>query len=288
MKHELLERTAIVTGASRGLGRELAKSLVQQGAHVALVARGSAALEETTAALRGLRVDDPQKIVPYPVDLRDTADIHTFVTACRRDFPGIDILVNNAAIQGPIGPFEKLDFEAWENTFKVDFLAVARLCQLVIPDMRKRGGGKIINLSGGGATGPRPDFSAYASAKVALVRLTETLAVELREDHIDVNCVAPGAMNTQMLEEILAAGPEAARFEHGRAREQKESGGASLQKAADLILFLASKSSNGISGRLLSAIWDDWQSLPQRRDVLAASDVYTLRRIVPGDRGLSW
>jgi NAD(P)-dependent dehydrogenase (short-subunit alcohol dehydrogenase family) len=288
MEHELLERTAIVTGASRGLGREVAKSLVQRGANLALVARSSSALEEAAIVLRSVRVSEKQKIVSYPVDLRNSSEIQIFAASCRRDFSGIDILVNNAAIQGPIGPFEKLDFDAWENTFKVDFLAVARLCQAVIPDMRKRGGGKIINLSGGGATAPRPDFSAYAAAKTALVRLTETLALELREDHIEVNCVSPGAMNTQMLEEILAAGPEAARFEHARAREQKESGGASLEKAAELIVFLATSASNGITGRLLSAIWDDWRTLPQKRDVLAASDVYTLRRIVPGDRGLSW
>jgi NAD(P)-dependent dehydrogenase (short-subunit alcohol dehydrogenase family) len=122
-----------------------------------------------------------------------------------------------------------------------------------------------------------------------VVRLTETLAEELREDRIDVNAVAPGPLNTRFLDQVLAAGPEkTGREVHERALRQREEGGAPLAKGAALATFLASARSDGITGRLLSAVWDDWERLPERREALAAGDVFTLRRIVPRDRGLPW
>jgi len=191
-------------------------------------------------------------------------------------------------VQGPIGPLETVDFAAWRAVFEVNLFAAARLCQLVLPSMRASGRGKIINVSGGGATGPRPDFSAYALTKVAIVRLTETLGEELKGTAIDVNAVAPGAMNTRMLEEVLAAGPAAAPREYEAAVKRAQAGGTPPAKAAELIVWLATPASDGITGRLLSAVWDDWRGLTSRREELAKSDVYTLRRIVPKDRGLDW
>ena len=145
--------------------------------------------------------------------------------------------------------------------------------------MRRRGGGKIVNISGGGATSPRPDFSSYAAAKCALVRLTETLAEELKEDRIDVNAVAPGAMNTRMLDELLSAGPDAAPREFADALKRKREGGTPPDKAAGLVAMLASSLSDGITGKLISAVWDDWEQLPQRREELKKSELYTLRRV---------
>ncbi|MBA7616873.1 hypothetical protein ES703_24175 [subsurface metagenome] len=149
--------------------------------------------------------------------------------------------------------------------------------------------GKIINLSGGGAAGARPNFSSYAASKAALVRLTEVLAHETRDMGIDVNCLAPGAMNTRMLAVVLRAGPEnAGAEEYRKAVRQSETGGAQPENAARLAVFLASSESDGISGRLVSAVWDNWQDLSKYREELKGSDIYTLRRIVPQDRGLDW
>ena len=132
-------------------------------------------------------------------------------------------------------------------------------------------------------------MSAYAASKAALVRLTENLALELSGAGVDVNAIAPGALNTRLLDEMLAAGParRGDEFYEGALR-QRETGGNSLEYAAALSVFLASAASDGISGRLISAVWDDWASLAGRRTELAAGDVYTLRRIGPADRGLSW
>jgi len=152
----------------------------------------------------------------------------------------------------------------------------------------QRGYGKIVQLSGGGATNPLPGLSAYAASKAAVVRFAETLAQELREHHVDVNSVAPGALNTRMLDEVLAAGPElVGQGFYERALEQQRTGGVPLERGAALAVWLASAASDGVTAKLLSAVWDPWSELPQHLDDLA-SDVYTLRRIVPGDRGLDW
>jgi 3-oxoacyl-[acyl-carrier protein] reductase len=159
----------------------------------------------------------------------------------------------------------------------------------VLPIFRAAGSGKIVNLSGGGATAPLPRLSAYAASKAAVVRFTETLAEELRGTRIDVNAVAPGALNTRLLDEVLAAGADkVGKSFYERALKQKAEGGAPLDKGAALCAFLLSDESAGISGRLLSAIWDPWSELPARRAELAESDIYTLRRIVPKDRGRDW
>ena len=152
----------------------------------------------------------------------------------------------------------------------------------------QRGYGKVVQLSGGGATNPLPGLSAYAASKAAVVRFAETLAEELREHHVDVNAIAPGALNTCMLDEVLAAGPERVgeRF-YERALEQQRSGGVPLERGAELAVWLASAASDGVTAKLLSAVWDPWPKLPEHLDDLA-SDVYTLRRIVPADRGLDW
>ena len=280
-------KTALVTGASRGLGLEIARQLAAAGADVAMVARDPFALQYARDQVQ--RENPLRRILSHGTDLSAAGAIDVMVNALIPDVSTFDILVNNAAVQGPIGTFDKLDFAAWRAVFDTNLFAPARLIQRLLPAMRRAGrGGKVINLSGGGATGPRPDFSAYAASKAALVRLTETLAEEVKPDGIDVNAIAPGAMNTRMLDELLGAGRDAAPREYEAAMKQAKEGGTPPAKAAELVVFLASPASDGITGRLISAVWDDWANLPSRKEELSNSDIYTLRRIVPKDRGLSW
>ena len=155
--------------------------------------------------------------------------------------------------------------------------------------MARAGRGKIINLSGGGATGPRPNFSAYATTKAGLVRFSETAAEETRELGIEINCIAPGAMDTGLTVEILRSGPSGAgQKEYESALKVRERGPAALGRAADLCVFLASSASDGITGKLISAVWDPWETLPKFLSDLRETDIYTLRRIVPKDRGRDW
>jgi 3-oxoacyl-[acyl-carrier protein] reductase len=224
-----------------------------------------------------------------PGDISRPEDCAAAVDRALSLFGGLTVLVNNAGVYGPMGRLEDVNWQEWDDAIRINLLGTALMCRAALPRMRERGYGKIVNLSGGGATGPLPRFSAYAASKAAVVRLTETLAEELREDHVDVNAIAPGALNTRLLDQVVEAGPEKVGREfHERAVKQRDEGGVPLEKGAALCAFLASAASDGITGRLLSAVWDDWDRLPERRGDLEKSDVYTLRRIVPKDRGLPW
>lgn len=281
----LADRSAVITGASQGLGRVMARRFVEAGAGVLLVARSAGLLDELAAELRPLAADG-QSVATLALDVAADEAPAQVAAAARRLSPGCAVLVNNAGVYGPMGPVETQDWGAWERALRVNLFAPVRLVQAFVPLFRERGFGKIVNLSGGGATAPLPFFSAYAASKAALVRLTETFAEELKEARVDVNAIAPGALNTRLLDEVLAAGPQRVGQDfYRRSLQQKEEGGAPLERGADLAVFLASPRSDGLSGRLISAVWDDWAALPGQKERLMASDVYTLRRIVPRDRG---
>jgi NAD(P)-dependent dehydrogenase (short-subunit alcohol dehydrogenase family) len=287
----LAGQPCIVTGASRGLGAAIARRFWLAGARLLLVARSAEALERVAQEMGGCAEDSSNTdAVPhlFACDLADPSAPARIVGEAHRRLGGVRVLVNNAGSQGPIGPAWENDWADWERAFRVNFLSPVDLCRRVVPLMATAGG-KIVNISGGGATGPRPCFTAYASAKGALVRLSETLAEETRALRIDVNCVAPGAMSSAMTEEVLAAGPRrAGEREYHDAERIKQQGAASLERAAALCLYLASPASDGITGKLISAVWDPWDGLERHLDDLERTDVYTLRRIVPADRGLAW
>ena len=276
---------AIITGASQGLGLEIARHYVRAGASVALCARDAARLKAAVTELRRL-ARTGQKIVALPCDVSDPTAVSAFSAAAIKALGSVQVLVNNAGIYGPKGPTESVDFDEWKRALEINLYGVLLPCRALIPHFKAQGRGKIINLSGGGATAPMPFISAYAASKAAVVRLTETLAEELRANKIDVNAVAPGALNTRLLDEVLEAGPQTVgEGFYQRALKQKETGGAPLDLGASLCVWLASPASDGITGKLLSAQWDPWKDLATKRDALAKSDIYTLRRIVPEDRG---
>lgn len=278
MKQSLAGKVALVTGASRGLGLEIALRLAADGASLALAARDREALESASKQIIAC-YQDAAPIRVYRADFTLQREVDALADWALEQWPAIDILINNAAIQGPIGRFDQADWSQWKAVFDVNVFAPARLAQRLVPTMRRQRSGKIINISGGGATSPRPDFSAYAASKCALVRLTETLAEELRDSRIDVNAVSPGAMNTRMLEEVIAAGPDAARREYESALKRQKEGGANATRAAGLVAWLASSASDGITGKLISAVWDDWERLDQRRHELEKTELFTLRRV---------
>jgi NAD(P)-dependent dehydrogenase (short-subunit alcohol dehydrogenase family) len=281
-------RGLIITGASQGLGLAIATACVAEGAHVLICARDAGLLDSTRARLAA-KAASGQQIVAQPADVRQPADIRRLFEVALAALPRIDGLVNNAGVYGPKGLLEEVDIHEWWSSVETNLLGVALTCQLALPLFRRQGYGKIVNLSGGGATAPMPRISAYAASKAAVVRLTETLAEETKGAGIDVNAIAPGALNTRLLEEVLASGPErvGAAF-YARAVKQKIQGGADPERAAALCVFLLSAASDGITGRLLSALWDPWETMASHLEELHDSDVYTLRRIVPADRNLKW
>ncbi|MEN9938083.1 MAG: hypothetical protein RLZZ387_4662 [Chloroflexota bacterium] len=286
---ELIGRAAIITGANQGLGRAIAEAYVRAGASVLLTARGEELLRQTARELEPLVTQPGQQVHAMRGDIAEAASCAEVADRARELFGAPTILVNNAGVYGPMGAVDEVDWDAWVQAVQINLFGTVQMCRAVIPLLRERGYGKIVNLSGGGATAPLPRFSAYAASKAAVVRLTETFAEELKGARVDVNAIAPGALNTRLLDEVLAAGPERVGEQfYQRSLKQRDEGGAPLEKGAALAVFLGSAASDGISGRLLSAVWDPWATLPERREALAKSDIYTLRRIVPEDRGEAW
>ncbi len=277
---------AVITGSSRGLGAHLANAFWSAGWNIALVARNQ---DDLLEVCKNFPERPNQRAVIFPCDLAQPVEVSLLVEKIKGQLPRLDALINNAAIHGPIGPLVENDLTLWNKAIQVNLMSPVALCHGLVEFMSNAGGGSIINLSGGGATGPRANFTAYASAKAALVRFSETLAQEVESRQIRVNCVAPGAMKTGLLEEVIVSGKSiAGTREYEIAENVFAQDGASLNKVADLVLFLAGDASLGITGKLVSAVWDKWQEWPKHIDQLAASDTYTLRRISGRDRGMEW
>jgi 3-oxoacyl-[acyl-carrier protein] reductase len=284
---QLAGKTCLVTGASRGLGRAIATRFWAEGANLVLAVRNPGAVASLLAELG--RADGQSSLV-VPLDLQDLDSASSLIDRAVAMGAGkIDALVNNAAVQGPIGKTWETPAQAWNDAIVADLVAPSLICRAAVPLMGRQGGGAIINLSGGGATGPRANFSAYATAKAGLVRFSETLAEEAKPLGVAVNCVAPGPMGTDMLATVQQAGLAAAgEREIAAARKALAGGNETLVAAVDLIVFLAASGGQGVTGKLISALWDNWRDFPAHVAELGGSDVYTLRRITGRERGIAW
>ena len=270
---ELKGRNALVTGGGRGIGRSIARTLAAAGARVAVLARTGGQVEAVAAELSGA---GPPALA-LTADVSVAGQVGAAVEEVERVWGGIDILVNNAGLLGPVGPAHEADPEAWLQAVRVNLGGCFLCCQAVLPGMIARRRGEIVNLSGGGAVGPRPWFSAYGAAKAGVVRFTETLAAEVAPHGVRVNAVAPGAVRTDMAREAAAALRGTGRAEAGRV--SPGTGGGTPERAAELVLFLVSPRSAGLSGRLLSAVWDDWEHLDV--EAVMAGEGGAVRRVKP-------
>jgi NAD(P)-dependent dehydrogenase (short-subunit alcohol dehydrogenase family) len=285
---KLSGRNAIITGANRGFGFEVAKKFVREGASVVICGRDAEQVSHAVDTLQKLS-SSKQTIIGLPLDVSKEESVKNLIDTAIAKLGRIDIVVNNAGVYGPKGLIEDVDSGEWISAININLLSVFFMCKWILPHMKKDNAGKIINLSGGGATAPLPRISAYAASKAAVVRLTETLAEECREYSIEINAIAPGALNTRLLEEVLESGPEkVGKAFYEKALKQKSNGGTPLGLGADLCVYLASSESDGITGKLISALWDPWQNLAHYREDLKNTDIYTLRRIVEKDRGKNW
>jgi len=284
---KLADKVALVTGASQGLGYAIARSFVQEGARVLLCARTASDLEDAAERLKAAAPG--AQAFAECADVSSQDDVGRLAKIVEKKFGKLDILVSNAGVYGPKGSIEEVSWAAWSQAISINLMGTALCCRMFLPLLRRAAHGKVLIISGGGATKPLPFLSAYAASKAAVVRFGETLAEELRESNIDVNSIAPGALNTRLLDEVLSAGPEkVGQSFYDASLRQKESGGTPLERGAELCVYLASSESDGITGKLISAVWDPWTDFASHRQELEKTDVYTLRRIVPGERGLPW
>jgi NAD(P)-dependent dehydrogenase (short-subunit alcohol dehydrogenase family) len=271
---ELRDKVCLIAGGSGTIGAAVARHFQREGAHLALTCqsgkpkRSEEALLETSAGARW-----------YPLDVTDRDQVQDTVDRVSRDLGGIDVLVNCTGVIGPIGPIEALDIEQWVRAIEINFLGSVHLARAVLPLMKQRGRGKLIFFSGGGAAYGRAYFTSYSSSKAALVRFTESLAQELQTANIQVNAVAPGPVESRMWEEMRSAGNSGGPKLVEELSRMRKTGGVSPDLAAGLTVFLASDRSDRITGRLLSAVWDDWEHLDGKIEKIASSDAWTLRRV---------
>jgi NAD(P)-dependent dehydrogenase (short-subunit alcohol dehydrogenase family) len=279
---------ALITGGSQGFGLAAARAFVREGADVAICARGAEALGNAERELTALAAAN-SRVLARTADISREGDIVGLVQQIEGSWGGVDVLLANAGTYGPKGTIEEVDWTEWARAIEINLLGNVLSCRAVLPGMKARRKGVIVLMSGGGATNPMPRISAYAASKAGLVRFGESLAREVQEFGIAVNAIAPGALDTRLLDEVLEAGPEkVGRAFHEQMVKIKAQGGTPLEKGAELAVYLAGHGGNGVTGRLLSAVWDPWARLDALAPELADTDIYTLRRIVPKDRGKDW
>ena len=271
-------KVALVTGAGRGIGKAIALVFAREGAALVLAARTERELAVTAAACQELGVEAR----PVVTDISSWDDVRALVSAGLQVSGRIDVLVNNAGIYGPIGLTAEVDVVEWTRALQINLFGTFHVCRAVLPHMIQQRQGKIINLGGGGATSPLPRFSAYATSKVATVRLTDTLAEEVKEFNIQVNAIAPGLVDTQLQDNVLAVGDKAGPL-FDKIQRARETGAGSVppELVAELVLFLASSDSGTLTGKLIAAPYDPWREWAGKGDELNATPMYTIRRLDP-------
>ena len=271
---ELEGKTALITGAGRGIGQAIALAYAREGARLSLGARSVSELEETADECRKLDAE----VLITPTDVTDVSQVEGLIAATVERYSTIDILVNNAGIGGPVGVLQDNDLDAWINTVQINLIGVYLCCRAVVPVMKRQSAGRIVNLSGAGAANAWANMSAYCSSKAAVARLTEVLALELADTKITVNALGPGSVHTRMWDEMTEDAAKAgADLIHEVGLRVTSGGGASIDRCADLAVWLAGSAADGLSGRIISAFNDDFESLTPRIPEIMASDLYTMR-----------
>ena len=268
---EFRDKCILITGAGRGIGKRLAIGFASKGARVGLLARSKAELD-----LAQLEIEHAGGVaMRLRADVRNPEQIASAADRLRVQYGAINAVICAAGIQGPIAPFMETPANAWTETIDTNLIGVMNVCRVVIPAMVGSRRGKMLVIAGGGGATVRPNFSAYAASKAAVIRMVECLAEELRECNVQINLMSPGGAYTAMTDEILAAGDKAGWKEIQDAEHIRLTGGVAAEKQVELASFLLSDQSNHISGKLVH-VSDDWKKL---RDGTVNPELYTLRRV---------
>ena len=269
---DLREKNILITGGSLGLGFACAQECLRAGGKIVIYARDPAHVE---AAVQKLEPLGTGNIAGVAGDVTSLQGLDAALDMLESRFGAITSLVHAAAVQGPIGEITTVDPDEWLNAIRINlfgtFLAVRQTCARM-----KARGGRIVLFSGGGAAAPFPNYTAYACSKTGVVRFAETVAQEMAPYGIEINALAPGLVATRMLAQTLAAG------------QTPKSQPVPASVGAEAAAFLLSDAAAGITGKLLAARHDGWRDWPEHVNELRDRDIFTLRRIVPRDRGLNW
>jgi NAD(P)-dependent dehydrogenase (short-subunit alcohol dehydrogenase family) len=283
-----LPGTILISGGTMGLGNSISKHFVTKGLDVVICSRSPKDIEESRRNLERIS-NANQQILGIVCDVSSEESVFNLWNSLEKREIRISTLICNAGVVGPIGNFLDIKKNEWEISTSINLFGVANLIRVFLPSMIDVGIGRVIHISGGGATKALMAMSSYATSKTAAVRLIETLAIEYEGSGVTFNSVAPGIIKSRILDDMLAAGEKVIGKDlHNRGIERKLSTMDSTTFTINLIEFLSTHDSQGINGKLISAEWDDWRSWVKHKDLLRESDVYTLRRIIGRDRGQNW
>ncbi|MBI2339352.1 MAG: SDR family oxidoreductase [Deltaproteobacteria bacterium] len=264
----------LITGGGSGIGAALAKHLSTLGHSVIICGRRRERLEQVASTNSGIR--------HHVCDVSNENSVATFADFVGKQFDALDVLINCAGLQGEIGRFDRTDSKKWKETFEINVYGTYLVTKHLLPLLLKSKIKKILNFAGGGAFGNFPNYSAYAISKAAVVRFTENSAEELAGLGVQINCVAPGFVATDIHRATLEAGEEVVGEGYYRfTREKMKKGSVPLDLVVKCILFLISPESNGLSGKTISASFDKWGADVFRASIkeIMNSDLYTLRRM---------
>lgn len=284
MPNLLKDKVAIITGGSRGIGKAIAERLAQEGCNLMIAARTETELNSTSESIQS---KFNVVVKTHQTDISDENSVLEMVEQTMEEFGKIDILINNAASIGPIGSIEDINSDDFFQTLRTNIGGTIFATRAVLPFMKTNENGWIINLSGGGALYPLPYYDAYSASKASIVRLTENFSIEFEKYNIIVTAISPGAVNTKMFEEQLQADKESIGDSNWESLQNRlASGGDPIDKAPELVLYLISEKRTEFNGKVISAIWDDWESISRNKENLTDSDIHKMRRIIPKDRGI--
>jgi NAD(P)-dependent dehydrogenase (short-subunit alcohol dehydrogenase family) len=277
MKAEVSNKIVVITGGGQGIGKNMALTFAKLGSKVIICSRTRQDLEDVEKEIK----DFGGFCESYVVDVAIYSQVEKFFQNVIKKHGVIDVLITCAGIYGPIGSLDENDIEDWKKAIGINLLGTVNSVKSIMPFMKHRKEGKIITLCGGGIGGPNivPNFSAYTTSKAAIAGFTEALSKELLDYNVQINAISPGAVNTRLLDIALKAGEKAGKEFLEKCRRQKLEGGTPPEKSAGLVVFLASKESNHITGKVLSAVWDDIAAFHNIKDELARSSIFNLRRI---------
>ena len=254
---------ALITGGGRGIGRSVALALAKASWRVAVIARSVNELDETVTL-------SPAPMLAVPADITNPSEVHAMNQRVEEGLGPVDLLVNNAGMAGPIGPFWENDPAEWWRNQEVNLRGPLLCCREIVPRMIARQSGRIVNVASGAGCRPFPELSAYVVSKTALIRFSEQLALELAPHGVSVFAIHPGTVRTRMVDESRTRLPYIqAVLDRGED--------IAPEAAAGLVLKLASGCADSLSGRMFS-VTENVDEIVSRGEEVRSRELYLLRR----------
>jgi NAD(P)-dependent dehydrogenase (short-subunit alcohol dehydrogenase family) len=282
---QLLGKNIFITGGSMGIGLATARICLEQKGNVLICARNG---NDIKRAVESLKQEGHQNILGRVADVTKEEEIDAALNELEASFGPLSATIHAAGVYGAIGPITEVNPQEWFDAIKINlfgsFLVARHSCQR----LKNHGGGRLVLFSGGGAAGPFPNFTSYACSKAAVARLAETIAQEMNPHNIEVNCLGPGFVITRLHQQTLLANEMAGKEFVEKTKAEIAKGGVPAEVGASAAAFLISDEAKGITGKFIAAPYDSWKDFPQKIKELKESDIFTLRRIIPKDRGMAW